>query len=923
MIDVAVTDGSDLVALVYGGAGGRGGDPGGDDGERGSPGQVHTGDYASNPTAVPELVNMDSWTIMLYSAADDATSVKGMLRRKSIEDGLEQELDGMELIRLSDTPVNMLVLMDRHPDKPLPEIRWPIWQSRYDYNLPGSVNWAQWHNTRWGWVSYDDSLSIEEEPEGRFSSVLVRPDPGAECELNTGNPRTLSDFVNWATTAAQAEHRMLVVGSHGSGRRGMAHDDTDKDRLFLPELAEALDDMTSPIDILVIEACICSTVEVLAELAHGPEPNTPRVGYVVAAQSTTNGYGRSSVFLEADGFEIKGTRTWLEDLASGVDLAPKALATRIGNEWTMVREVHAAFDLSMYFDCEKAIREFVDAVLDPNVSTEDIRQLGKIRDFHSFSYSHRDLFMFMLKLDNALSNQPQAIKIMDAAKEVRSAFVPMRMAYTSGMGDPPNAGLSVWFPSWAGEDMSEYQHLEFAKATRWHLFLRKIGDTFLGVYDQFNPYFFPDDIPDSEADAQPLDTLGGTSSSVQTVQAAGVAAPRGTRALVESYLHSSSDLDWYRFQADAGQLLHMDIVGLSGGLLSEGMATVFSPQGGALTTVEADHDGGIANAIVRLPASGTYYIQVASSIMSIPGQPLVGQGLYSLNLCLYDPDAYEPNLVVDASELDFSAVEGGETQVGTITLTNLGGASIEIAGIGLEEESSPFLAPYSPLATPFALGPGEAIEIDVGMQSYQGGVAEDTLVVVPTDANYAVVEIPLRVSSYDPNDLFVVGGGVYTDLTDPPTSGLAGVWMTLDGGIVPYTTQTGSGAGLWQIEGVPTGAYTLTPSRPGYTFEHVSGGIPDGQASITVEVNEANEPVNRDVQFLAHSRPGQLHDWNGDGIVSIVGDVPLFVNCVYFQDCPDGVDNIAIGDCNGDGILSIVGDVPCFVECVYFGNCSE
>ncbi|MEN6575281.1 MAG: hypothetical protein ABFD90_02975 [Phycisphaerales bacterium] len=66
-----------------------------------------------------------------------------------------------------------------------------------------------------------------------------------------------------------------------------------------------------------------------------------------------------------------------------------------------------------------------------------------------------------------------------------------------------------------------------------------------------------------------------------------------------------------------------------------------------------------------------------------------------------------------------------------------------------------------------------------------------------------------------------------------------------------------------------------------------------------------------------------LHDWNGDGIISIVGDVPPFVQCVYFNTCPDDMDTIAVGDCNHDGILSIVGDVPCFVECVYFDDCPE
>ena len=63
-------------------------------------------------------------------------------------------------------------------------------------------------------------------------------------------------------------------------------------------------------------------------------------------------------------------------------------------------------------------------------------------------------------------------------------------------------------------------------------------------------------------------------------------------------------------------------------------------------------------------------------------------------------------------------------------------------------------------------------------------------------------------------------------------------------------------------------------------------------------------------------------DMNGDGFRSIIGDVPPFVNCVYFSDCdcpPPGC--TPRGDCNHDGFLSIIGDVPCFVDCVYFGDC--
>jgi hypothetical protein len=167
--------------------------------------------------------------------------------------------------------------------------------------------------------------------------------------------------------------------------------------------------------------------------------------------------------------------------------------------------------------------------------------------------------------------------------------------------------------------------------------------------------------------------------------------------------------------------------------------------------------------------------------------------------------------------------------------------------------------------------------------------------------------------------LYTVGGAVYTDPNDPAGGGLADVNVAVIGPGGTFDASTEGAQGLWQIADVPEGTYTVTPRRTGYVFQHVSGGTPDGQSSIIVDVNEANQVAIQSIQFLAE--PAVLHDWNGDRIVSIVGDVPPFVDCVYFQNCPSGVDRIAVGDCNNDGILSIVGDVPCFVDCVYFGNC--
>ena len=114
---------------------------------------------------------------------------------------------------------------------------------------------------------------------------------------------------------------------------------------------------------------------------------------------------------------------------------------------------------------------------------------------------------------------------------------------------------------------------------------------------------------------------------------------------------------------------------------------------------------------------------------------------------------------------------------------------------------------------------------------------------------------------------------------------------------------------------------TATPEN-GYQVKAWSGTDNDASKNnINSVTMESHKTVI--VEFEVKSQ-SLLHDWNGDGIRSIIGDVPGFVNAVYFNQYPDGwsqEQRLAVGDGNGDGILSIIGDVPPFVDCVYFGNC--
>lgn len=101
----------------------------------------------------------------------------------------------------------------------------------------------------------------------------------------------------------------------------------------------------------------------------------------------------------------------------------------------------------------------------------------------------------------------------------------------------------------------------------------------------------------------------------------------------------------------------------------------------------------------------------------------------------------------------------------------------------------------------------------------------------------------------------------------------------------------------------------------------------DGSAVVTGEATPQLQVVLDDDETVIAKYASSVCDLNGDHIRSIVGDVPAFVNVVYFgnyswyEEQFPGRDPTLCGDCNGDGILSIVGDVPCFVNCIYFDNC--
>lgn len=156
------------------------------------------------------------WTFMVYVDADNNLDPAGL------DDINEMEVAG------STPDVNIIALLDRWDEK----------------NVTGS------------WIYY----IIHDENLTAIASPIVA-DLG---EVNMGDPATLRSFVEFAFKNYPAERYALVLWDHGHGWPGVCDDWTDKDRLTLDEISEALSGYK--LNLIGFDACLMSMIEVAYSL---------------------------------------------------------------------------------------------------------------------------------------------------------------------------------------------------------------------------------------------------------------------------------------------------------------------------------------------------------------------------------------------------------------------------------------------------------------------------------------------------------------------------------------------------------------------------------------------------------------------------------------------------------------------------------
>ena len=198
------------------------------------------------------------WTVLVYMTGDNLNSFA------------QQDINEME-VALGKFPaktVNIAVSLDQPAD---------------GSGLPFATG-----NGRQGpWKTYGRSLLTPDSNLRTVGSTFeISP-----AEKNTGDPRTLVDFVRWGMAQAPARHYALQIWGHGGGLEGSQFDSDDNgDALEIGEIAGALKASGMPkFDMISYDNCLMNMLEVGYALA----PALTDTGVYVASEDLIPGTGQN------------------------------------------------------------------------------------------------------------------------------------------------------------------------------------------------------------------------------------------------------------------------------------------------------------------------------------------------------------------------------------------------------------------------------------------------------------------------------------------------------------------------------------------------------------------------------------------------------------------------------------------------------
>lgn len=575
--------------------------------------QGATGGY-SLTVDVPTVANRDDWTILVYMTADN------------LVDRAFADLNEMELAA-----------------------------SR----LPGSVNFA---------VLLDQSAAVKTFPTGNGAQPawgttgrgLITPDTEAArvatrfellAEQNTGSPAALRSFVQWATTAAPADHYALVLWDHGGGLRGFNYDKSDgllPDWLTPTEVTTALAGLPR-MEVVAFDACFMASAEVaysyrgLTDVVVGSQDVIPGSGFDYAAAFATlatNPAGATAEILATGLVQSYARQYGSAGSGSTLSAVRTAGLSPLIDALAQFGSVVAASSPT-----DRAqLTTLAARTLLPNPAVLDQRDLGG--------------FFTRVASQGTLDDALEA-----AARSVLSCLDDALLSRTSD--DRGSSGLSVYLPvmqdggqtSIDPEFYSAYpsQYGDFAAASSWLDLLQDLAGSGGSRPDEQDSYDSAarNDVFSAASDLRRLSGPGHVYDGLS--------------------LHDETDRDWYRFQIDSAAGASLQVTVSVGAAASAPLTVVLRNAAGQPVL-----DGG-GEPVSLSPGSGQ------SGTLTLTGLP-AGPGGYTLSFQSSGAvPEYEFTIQAPGGGLDWAG--GNETAAKAYPLDPQAGGALAglVLGSGAED----------------------------------------------------------------------------------------------------------------------------------------------------------------------------------------------------------------------------------------------
>jgi hypothetical protein len=435
-----------------------------------------------------------------------------------------------------------------------------------------------------------------------FDGKSVVPTFDLSLDANTGDPKTIENFIKWATGAAPANNYGLILWDHGSGDLDGFNVDNEgntsqknADRLYTNELISAISNSAigSELKLIAFDACLMAMTEVAYSLRSYAD-------VFVASQEVepSGGWDYATAF---SSLLFNPSQASAQDVAASIVNSYQAKFQGDFRGWDTL----SAIDLKKLRqpDLVQKLNEFTDQAakfIQANANNASIINLARDAATAFFGTDHlRDLGQFLDAVGNHSGSTP-ALK--DAALAASIALNNLVVTQTADKRD--TSGLSVFLPNTqstllrnsevpANANNSSYntRNSDFLTQTGWTNFL----NTFVG--QAVSTSISPDWAENNDIAARSFDlhTLVGSGNQFSGLS-----------------LHKAADNDWYRFSIKEQGPLSVNV---SNGLSFK------------LYQLSKDGDGNTSRVEVNSGMSenarkGDYLVNVVASNITVPSYSL-------------------------------------------------------------------------------------------------------------------------------------------------------------------------------------------------------------------------------------------------------------------------------------------------------------